>query len=271
MSDAVKTRSTITHLCFIMLLIFVPNIIFGQENLSQNLTETVTASEEILVAHIKISELVGIIELWMIGSYLITFAVIGVIFRWPYLSSRVSQDILTGRPRAREDYEEEYAEWERQGNFSTTLLGFSIAALVFVFTFFATKLEAVQDIITFFSLGFVFEMISVLMYRHMVVRAYKYFGSLFQFLGILAFLGGLLVFILAQVANPILLWPIYLLGHGAFYGFTVRELLVMIGQMRSWRRRLLQRCSVCGKLWSNHTEMEREIHVQKERYWRSNE
>lgn len=177
----------------------------------------------------------GDLLLSLLVIYFAYFTIIPFIVDRGYLASNPAAKPSNQKEKRDETKtEKEYAVYEKQGIFSQTLTGFSIAALTFVITIFKDDLLSVQELIVFFSIAFVCESASMILYRHATRRGYKYFGNMTQLLGIFALLNGFFVYIIDSLWQSIILWVIFISGYIVFLVFSIKELNVFIQMMRKW-------------------------------------
>ena len=123
--------------------------------------------------------------------------------------------------------EKRYEEWTKEQNFSATLAGFTISALVFILAI--EKSPVLQSTIEFFSIAFILEILAFLCYRIQTYMGYEYFATLMQFGGSLALINGFLIFIIEKSisTNTIIPWTvvsIFVIGYIGFFIFIILNL-----------------------------------------------
>ena len=179
--------------------------------------------------------------------FIMRFLIISIIYRKGYLTSSPDQDpnkpntagcnkgkgdnltsspdqdpnkpSINSKPKSQKD---EYEEWYKEQNFSAVLAGFSLTALVFVLGF--EQLHHLQRMVEFFFIGFILEMLSFLLYKYMVRRAYEYYGTVLQFAGLLSILSGFVVFIIqTMIVSPVIIVTI-LGAYIAFFILVLKQL-----------------------------------------------
>lgn len=131
------------------------------------------------------TEIIENVALLVVFLFLMVYVVFGILNRNGYLATRPRQNPSNPtKQRDNSEVIEEFNEWHREQTFSATLAGFSLTALVFVLGF--EDVLNLQRMVEFFVIGFTLEMLSFLSYKYMIKRGYEYFGTIFQFSGLLA-------------------------------------------------------------------------------------
>ncbi|WKT57172.1 hypothetical protein QVH35_06945 [Candidatus Nitrosotenuis chungbukensis] len=109
---------------------------------------------------------------------------------------------------------------------SFVLTGFAIVSLVFIISTFQKNLGDVEHIILFFSLAFIFEVISAFIHHDFEKERAGYHGTVFQYGGILAILCGFLTYFDKVMPWSSGMYVIYIVGIIVFIGLTFREVNV---------------------------------------------
>jgi hypothetical protein len=159
------------------------------------------------------------------------FVVFGILNRNGYLATRPRQN-LSDPTKQRDEGEalEEFNEWHREQTFSATLAGFSLTALVFILGF--EDVSNLQRMVEFFVIGFTLEMLSFLSYKYMIKRGYEYFGTVFQFSGLLAMYSGFFVFIISQSMFSGVMFVIFMGGYVVFFVLSAKQLGVYLNMFK---------------------------------------
>ncbi len=168
-------------------------------------------------------ELIDNITLLIVFLFLMVFVVYGIVNRNRYLHTRPQQNSKDPtQPRNKEELKEEFEEWYREQTFSATLAGFSLTALVFILTL--VDLNNLQRMIEFFSIGFILEMLSFLSYKSMTRRGYEYFGTVFQYSGLLAMYSGFFVFFIHKMMFSEVMFVAFISGYVVFFVLSGKQL-----------------------------------------------
>jgi hypothetical protein len=162
----------------------------------------------------------------LILLYLLVFIGVALVLGWKYLLSNP----LTNKNDAQKTRFVE--ENQKSESASLTLAGLAATGLTLILSLNLDRPIKAEDLIIFFSLGTILEILSALLYRHLYRHVLPYLGFVFQYGGLLCFLDGFFVFISAKYFNSVLIWIIYSLGIASFLVITGQELWF---QFNGWR------------------------------------
>jgi hypothetical protein len=162
----------------------------------------------------------------LILSYLSVFIVIAWVFGWKFL--------LSNPHHGKDDNQMKRFIEERQKSEtnSLTLAGLAVTGLTVILSLNLSNTINIEDLIVFFSLGTVLEILSALLYRHLYRHIFPYLGFVFQYGGLLCFLNGFFVFLTSRYFDSILIWIIYSSGVAIFLAITGQELWL---QFNVWK------------------------------------
>lgn len=116
------------------------------------------------------------------------------------------------------------SEFDRQEGISQTLAGFSIAGLTLLISLYASKLETIELLLMFFSIGLMLEIFSGFITHYRMNRASKYFGLVLQYSGLLATILGFGDFFESMMPTSVGLHLVYWIFIAGFYAITLPEL-----------------------------------------------
>jgi hypothetical protein len=184
---------------------------------------------------VNIESFLGSILLFILIIYLIVFIILSLIRGDIYLaSSPIQKKHLTSDIEKDETIEKEYEENYREQNFSAILAGFAISVLAFIFSI--DKIKLPQQTIEFFFIGLFLEVLSFLCFKYMVRRAYNYYGTLFQYSGLLSILNGFFIFIIHNYQMSTTIIITFIFGYIGFLLLTIKLLYPYIQEMKKTKQ-----------------------------------
>jgi len=113
---------------------------------------------------------------------------------------------------------------ERKEEISFILCGFSIISLVFIITVFQDNLDSIEWVIIFFSMAFIFEIISAFFYHDVQKNLYSFVGMVFQYGGIFSIMIGFFTYLYNVMPWSSGILTVYFLGIIAFIVLSIREI-----------------------------------------------
>jgi len=125
------------------------------------------------------------------------------------------------------------AQFQYKEQESNVLTGFALVAIIFIITFFKDDTYSIarELLLAFFSLAFVFEIISSLFYRMINRGIHGFLGSLFQYGGVLSMIMGFGTFMFQIMNWSFYLNSIYLVG---LFAVTILICKGFLDQITNW-------------------------------------
>jgi len=199
---------------------------------------------------------------WLAGLffYMVSISCIGMISAYKYLKSEPLK--IAKQP------ELALSQFQHKERESNALTGFALVGVIFIITFFQGRNYSLAEelLLTFFSLAFIFEVISALMYRMVHRGIYGFLGSLFQYGGILSMIMGFGTFMFQVMNWSFYLNTSYLLGISAVIILSGKGFII---QIKNWRSIvdpiLLNKLSIRGftpKTYGTGNDVERKVELR---------
>jgi hypothetical protein len=157
-------------------------------------------------------------------GFIFYYIILSLIFGYKVLSSRPGEGIDTSK------LDDVYEEWDKEQNLSSVLAGFAVTALTLVLSL--QNLKQQIWLVQFFTLAFVFEMVSFVAYKYIDKRFYEYLGTLLQFAGLLSLLNGFTIFIIKEIGLTSILIVAFTIGYIGFFVLSSKQLNTYISSMR---------------------------------------
>jgi len=157
-------------------------------------------------------------------TYVIGFFLLGRAFAGNYMKENPLELFIHDKEKRKDHVKTVIHHVERQEEISFVLCGFAIISLVFIMTIFKENIAQVELVIGFFSLAFVFEIISAFFYHDVKENLYTYAGTVFQYGGLFSIMIGFFTYFLDIMDWSLIVILIYTAGVLAFILLSAREI-----------------------------------------------